>query len=470
MQIQILNGVYSDQRADFRTSYPINCVPVPLKTNISNGYLRIAEGITRLDHGDLPAGQSRGAINWNGIEYRVIGTKLLKIAQDGTYTTVGDVGPGGQVSMDYSFDRLAITSGGTLFYSDGTTLTQVTDADLGIALDMIWVDGYFMTTDGTSLVVTELNDPTAVDPLKYGSSEADPDPVVGLIKARNEVYAINRYTIEVFNNIGGENFPFRRVDGAIIPKGAVGTYAKCKIDGTFAFLGSARNEPCSIYLASAANPLKLATREIETLIQKYSEDELATVVMEYRETKVNQHIYVRLPNETVVYDFAASQALGIPVWFFLTSAVAGISPYRAKDFCYCYGQWRVGDTLESKLGYIDETVTTQYDNVIGYQFDTEIIYNGSKGVIVNQLEIVGLFGRAELGEDPCIFVSWTNDGEVWSDEVLLKLGKFGERQKRPQIRQGSRFANWRAYRIRGANRAVASFSRLEAELEPLAYG
>jgi hypothetical protein len=44
-----------------------------------------------------------------------------------------------------------------------------------------------------------LNDPTAVDPLKYGSSEADPDPILAIRKIRNEVYALNRHTVEVFD-------------------------------------------------------------------------------------------------------------------------------------------------------------------------------------------------------------------------------------------------------------------------------
>jgi hypothetical protein len=35
-----------------------------------------------------------------------------------------------------------------------------------------------------------------VDSFKYGSSEVDPDPVKALLKVRNEVYALNRHTIE----------------------------------------------------------------------------------------------------------------------------------------------------------------------------------------------------------------------------------------------------------------------------------
>lgn len=470
MQISILNAVFTDQEANFRSSLPINCVAVPLKTDISNGYLRVADGIREFTATGMPVGAARGGINWKGVLYRVVGSSLVRIDADGLVTVIGDVGVGSQCSLDYSFDRLAIASGGRLYYYDGGTLTQVTDTDLGVVIDMMWVDGYFMTTDGTNLVVTELNDPAAVDPLKYGSSEADPDPVNGLLKVRNEVYALNRYTIEVFDNIGGENFPFARVEGAMIPKGCVGTYAKCSMDGTFAFIGSGRNEPCSVYLADAANPVKIATREIETILAKYSEAQLSTAILEYREDKINKLIYVRLPSETLVYDIAATSAIGVPIWYYHSSSTAGVVPLRAKDYVYCYGDYHVADLVDSRLGVFDNKVATQYGDVVGYQFDTQIIYNASKGVIANMIEIVGLFGRAQLGEDPVIFVSWTNDGETWSDERRLSIGKQGDRAIRPQIRQSGRFGNWRAYRIRGANSSLASYSRLEADLEPLNYG
>ncbi|MDV2948640.1 packaged DNA stabilization protein, partial [Acinetobacter baumannii] len=67
MQIPVMNGIYTDQNADFRTSYPLNLIPVPKENGISQGYLRPAEGI---DHfADLP-GIDRGGIEWNGICYR----------------------------------------------------------------------------------------------------------------------------------------------------------------------------------------------------------------------------------------------------------------------------------------------------------------------------------------------------------------------------------------------------------------
>jgi hypothetical protein len=313
MQIPILNGIFSDNTPELRTSYPVNFVPVPKVSGISNGFLRPGDGIVA--NGTGP-GIDRGGINWQGSLYRVMGTKLVEVSSDGTVTTLGDVGgPTTElVTMDYSFDRLAIASGGRLYYWNGA-LTQVTDPDLGVVLDVVWVDGYFMTTDGEFLIVTELSDPTQVNPLKYGSSEVDPDPVVALLKLRNEIYALNRNTIEVFDNVGGDLFPFARIDGAQIPKGVIGTQACCVYAETIAFLGSGRNEAPAIYSGISAVATKISTQEIDNLLLNYTEAQLAAVKLEARNDKNHQHLYVHLPDRTVVFDAAASKALGEPVWF-----------------------------------------------------------------------------------------------------------------------------------------------------------
>jgi hypothetical protein len=213
-QIPILSGIFTDNGPDFRTSYPVNFVPVPKANGISNGFLRPAEGI--VGNGTGP-GIDRGGINYNNVCYRVMGSKFVSVASNGAVTILGDVGNDNQyVTLDYSFEYIGIASNNNLFLWDIATgvLAQNTDPDLGIVLDTVWVDGYWMTTDGEFLVVTELGNPFAVNPLKYGSSEADPDPVVALLKLRNEVYALNRHTIEVFDNVGGDLFPFQRIEGA----------------------------------------------------------------------------------------------------------------------------------------------------------------------------------------------------------------------------------------------------------------
>lgn len=465
MQIPILSGIFTDNGPDIRTSYPVNMVPVPKDSGISQGYLRPADGLVQ--NGTGP-GLDRGGINWNGVLYRVMGTKLVGITANGVVSVIGDVGSGGLVTMDYSFDRLAIASAGRLYYWDGAALAQVTDPDLGTVLDVRWIDGYFMTTDGTSIVQTELTDPASVNPLKYGSSEVDPDPIKALLKLRDELIALNRYTIETFDNIGGDFFAFQRVPGAMIQKGVIGTHACCVYMDGIAFLGSGRNEPPGIYLGANASTVKISTREIDTLLLSYTEAELANVKLEARNDKANQHLYIHLPDRTLVFDGAATQVVEDRVWFVMTTSVAGFSQYRAKNFVWCYDRWNVSDPQSSVIGYTDAQVGSHWGAKVRWEFGTTIVYNGGRGAIFHELELVALTGRVDLGAEPSISTSYSTDGETWSQDRYISAGRQGDRAKRLVWRQQGHMRNFRIQRFRGDSSAHLSFARLEAQLEPLA--
>lgn len=467
MQIPIVNGIYTDNGPDLRTSYPVNMVPTPKKQGVSNGYLRPGDGIVA--NGSGP-GVDRGGINWNGVCYRVMGTKLVTVASNGAVTVLGDVGGpvNTLVTMDYSFDRLAIASGGRLYYWNGT-LAQVTDPDLGVVLDFCWVDGYFMTTDGTNLVVTELNDPTQVNPLKYGSSEVDPDPVVALLKLRNEVYALNRNTIEVFDNVGGDFFPFQRIDGAQIQKGVIGTFSCCVYMEMIAFLGSGRNEAPGIYMGSNASANKISTQEVDEILLQFTEAQLATVKLEARNDKNHQHLYVHLPDRTLVYDAAASAEMEVQVWFTLTTSTVGFSQYRARNLVWAYDKWLVGDPQSSNIGYLDDTIGHHWGQPVRWEFGTTIVYNEGNGAIFSELELVALTGRVSLGADPMITTSYSLDGLAWSQDQVIRAGKIGHSLKRLLWLQQGFMRNWRIQRFRGTSDAHLAFMRLEAQVEPLAY-
>ncbi len=465
MKVPILSGIFTDNAADFRTSYPVNMVPVPKDTGINTGYLRPAEGAVKVGSG---SGLPRGGINWNDTCYRVMGTKLVSIDSAGVETVLGDVGAGGQCSFDYSFDRLAITSGGNLFYWDGVSLDQVIDVDLGTALSVIWVDGYFMTTDGEFLVVTELADPMAVNPLKYGSSEIDSDPIVTVLKLRNEVCAINRHTIEFFNNTGGAFFPFSRIEGAQLQKGAMGTHAACIFGEFIAFIGSGRNEAPGIHFGVNGSTTKLSTREIDTLLLQYTTAELEAVVLESRSHAGHQHLWVRLPDRTLVYDLNASRDFGQPVWYTLTSSQVGFEKYRVGDLIWCYEKWLVADTTNGDYGYLDSSTARHFSEVVRWEITTNIMYNEGKGALFNMIELVCLTGRVEEGEDPYISTSYSVDGITWSHDRPIRAGIRGDRTRRLAWFQQGRMTNWRAQRFQGDSRALISVARLEIELEPLA--
>lgn len=473
MQIPIMNGTATDEGPDFRTVYPRNMQPVPKQQGISNGYLRPAEGIAQIGTGP---GADRGAQRWNNACYRVQGNSLVRVEADGSVIELGTVGGAGQVSMAYSFDRLAIAAGGSLYYSQGGAPARVTDPDLGPVLDVEWVDGYFITTDGTSIVATDLKDPTSVNPLRYGSSEADPDPVMCNLRLRaGEFYAVNRFTIELFNNVGGPLFPFARNEGAQINRGAIGTHAvtiiKTESTDLLVFLGGGRTkdsvEPPAVWAGLNGGTQKLSTGEIDTLLLGYDEARLATSVMEVRTTKNHQLLYLHLPDRTLVYDAAASAAVQEPVWFTVDSGLAAPAQYRARNFVWCYDRWLCGDPTGPALGQLVDTVSTHFGQTIGWEFGTNILYNEGRGAIIHELELVALPGRVPLGANPVIWTSYSLDGVTWSQERAVAAGRQGQRTKRlVWLGQGS-MQQWRIQRFRGTSDAHVAFARLEAKLEAL---
>lgn len=463
-QVQILSGVYASPDSQLRTSLPRNLVPVPKQSGLSNGYLGPSDGLAVFGTGP---GIDRGGINWNGSCYRVMGSQLVRVEASGDVTLLGDVGAGAMVSIDYSFDRLAVASNNQLFYWDGS-LTKVTDPDLGIVVDMLWVDGYFMTTDGTFIIVTELNDPYAVDPLKYGSSEVDPDPVVALKKVRTEIMALNRYTIESFQNVGGSGFPFQRIDGAQIQKGCVGTHACCKYAETVAFLGSGRNEAPAIYLALSGSSQKISTREIDTILLNYTEAQLSKVLLETKVDKAHQHLLIHLPDQTLVFDGAATAAIGEPIWFSYTTSIVGLGQYRSRNLVWCYDKWLCGDPQSANVGTLVSNVSTHYGQTIGWEFGTPIMYSEGTGGIIHELELVGLPGSAAFGADPVIWTSYSLDGQTWSQERPTKAGKAGQTDKRICWRRQGHVRNWRVQKFRGTSDAHIALLRLELQVEKLA--
>lgn len=464
MQIPILSGI-AGNGPGFDVARPVNLTPYITETGISKGFFRSAAGI--VDYATGP-GLDRGGILWNGTHYRVMGTALVSVG-GGTVTTLGDVGNGGPCVFTYSFDRLAIASGGRLYYWDGAALAQVTDPDLGIVEDVVWVDGYFMFTDGVTIGVTDLNDPFAVNPLRYGSSEGDPDRIVALFKGAGEVYALNRNTIEAFQNVGGTGFPFARVDTAMIQKGVVARDARCAYLQTFAFVGSGRGEQLRVYLAGQGVATPISDRNVDDSLAALNPAELALLLIEARIVPGATELLLHLPNVTLVYHPELSQQAGEQIWTELTSSPDCEGVYRLRRQVLSDEGWIGGDPLSGRLGRIDTTLTTHYGTAPGWRFDTPLIYNDGAACELHSLELVGTFGIVPPGIEPRVFHSWTINGRTWSQERSTSLGTAGQYTKRPVWLQNGIVRNWRGLRFRGLLYAPVSFARLEAQIEALAW-
>lgn len=462
MRIPIVSGIRASESGYFLTAYPVNREPVLKDTGISEGFLAMPPGITQKATGPGP---DRGGINWNGICYRVMGTKLVRVSAGWSVDVLGEVGAGDVCGLDYSFDNLIINSGNRLYYwNQAQGLRQVTDPDLGAVVDAIYVDGYTMTTDGTALVVTELNDPMAVDPLKYGSSEESPDPVTGLVHMHGEVYAFNRYTTQVFQNVGGNGFPFRTVKTASAPFGAVGPRAKCKYLGTAAFVGGPENAAPGVFLLGDGTANRISSEEVEDSLSALTEDELARVWIEARVSKSEQRLIVHLPDRSWSFSSQVSQKSSVKTWCQYVTSREPTGRYEGRGLVYCYGQWIVASSA-GQIGVLDNTTAQHYGQDVGWQFSTTMIYNETRGGIINEVYLTGTPGRGNA--DSRVFFSTTRDGETYSIEKAISSGRLGDRAKRLSWRPGIRFEEYLGMRFRGVDGSLLGVARLDCQIEGL---
>lgn len=454
-----------------RVSYPRNLVPVLQDSGLAEGFLRPAEGIVSFGTGPGP---DRGGINWNGRYIRVMGPKLIEISKFGVVTEIGEVeGSVDPVTLDYSFDYLACASNGKLWLYDGGTLTQVTDVDLGTCIDVVWVDGYFISTDGEFLVVGDLNDPFDINQLKYASSEVDPDPIEALLKLRNEVYVLNRYTIEVFRNVGGTGFPFQRINGGQMRRGVIGTHACCVFTDEFiAFVGGGRNESPAVWIGANGQTKKVSSREIDKVLATYGEEVLKDVILEERIDQNHKFLVLHLPDRTFVYDFAASETGQTQIWHELSSSELGSGIYRGRNFVYVFDAWHCGDpTAGNAFGYLDSTISTHYGEKTGWEFSTKIVHAEGNGLIFHEVELNGTPGRGVVNQNAKISTEYSLDhGMTWSQPKYISPGRLGQRNKHVSwLRQGF-MRNQRSQRFRGDSDTHMSFNRLDLRVEKLHYG
>ena len=225
-------------------------------------------------------------------------------------------------------------------------------------------------------------------------------------------------------------------------------------------MGGGRNEPTSIWIASNADTKKIATREIDQILLSYTETELSKTVFEKRIDKNHDQIWVRLIDQILIYDEKTSEAAQTPVWF--------IRDTGPKNLCRAYNKWIVGND-DGLVGYLDESISTIWDVSVEWEFQTNIIYNESKGAIVHELELIGLPGRVALGNEPTIWTSYSLDGETWSNERMINIGLQGNRLKRMVWLSQGGFRNYRIQRFRGNSDSRLSIARLEARIEGLEY-
>lgn len=464
MKLPLIKGTRVDADAEWRDVLPTNMVGFVQSIGSWSGYLRTADGLSRFATAN---GIDRGGI-WSDRfrkHFRVSGDKFVEVDQFGDVIELSaTVIPGpNQAQLDNSFNSVAFVADGDYWRWDGSTLTNVTKpAGAEDFIDLCWIDGYYIFTDGENLWNTTLLDEAAFGPNQRSGSDFAPDEIVGVEKTTdNKLMVFNRYTTERFYNNAGPQFPFARIPNAAIPIGIVGTNAKASIgDGRFVVFGGGKEYSPSFYLLTNSYQ-NISTKEIDSIIDDYSDYELTNIQIEYRDTRDQELVICHLPRNTLVYDITLSGALGSNIWYEWNSGentwrgVNGV--YDPRNVDDQASSWIYGDKQDSTIGRLDETLCTQYGETVEWVCKTPLV---RVGTTVTVAELVTAPGHSTVTDD-VVYVSTTKDGALFGPESLVYRGNQGDYQKRLIMRRLGDYPRWFGMRIRGKSAGVFSVTGVE---------
>jgi len=465
LSIPIIKGDSTVKNADYRDLLPVNFTAVAKDILGASGYLLSHPGL--VFHG-AGVGVDRGGY-WNerqGNHYRVSGGKLISVEADGSISQIGDISGLKRASMAHSFNTQSVVADGKWWRYDGTTLTQSTDSDLGSPIDHTWIDGYYFFTDGEYLFHTDILNEASIDPLKFATSEFSPDPTLAVDRTSdNQIIAFNRYTTEYFVNQATDNFAFRRIEGKAVKCGVVGTHCETELEGQFYIIGGGREESVSIHVISAGTYSSIATREVTKIIKAYTEAELADAVLETRVEDEDRFLVVRLPNETLLFNATIARKLGKEyAWTIVKSGVTTDEKWRGINGVLDPRLgWVYGDNQNSNIGLLDDSVASQYDDMVESIFYSPMI--DLEAISIDQLEVKTIPGHQINTDDVTCAVSLTYDGLSYGAEWWALYGQ--------QSRYGTRFILNRLGYVSekiGLKVRCASIERLNFTFIKLMYG
>jgi hypothetical protein len=465
--LPFIRGDRIGSETDYRDFLPVNMYVVLRQIFGVDGYLVQNYGITSF--GTASGGKCRGAFYNDRLkqQFRVQGNDFIQVDENGVETILGTVtGYNSQlpqnppVVMDYSFNTQAVLANNRFYLWNGFSFDEVTDPQLGKPIDFCWVDGYYFFTDGEDLYHTLLTDEKSIEPTDSGVAQFTPDAAIGVAKTEdNKVIVFSRYSIEFFFNDGSADFAFARVDSRSMNIGLVATHLKTEVGGTFFIVGGARNEAIGVYAVSIGSKTKISSREVDKILGDYGEDELVDAHMESYTIDGTTFLKIHLPNETLVFNLTIAQTVGADYsWSYFRSGTGGTGIDRATYaiFDNRISKWIVGDLYDGRIGYYDESVATQYDEVSVIEMFSPLTSLEKQSIDQFEIETIAGFTASD---DATVFLSMSYDGLTYGNQDTIEYGMQNDHGRRFIARRLGYIRDKFSVRLKGASRSRMAFAR-----------
>lgn len=503
MQLPIATGFYEDASKPIAAQECINLIPqIPQTNALTEAQLKFTPGISLFATAGAIA--RRGEWVMDEIAYEVAGTTLYRVNSDGTTTSLGTITGAGQVSMVDNGTQLCIVVPGSTgyIYTVAGGLVTISDADYTAnpSLQVVFKDGYFIHITASKFFISALNDGTAYDALDFAAAEVLPDKITAAHVNRNVLYICGTETIEPFQNIGGEGFPFQRIAGGVVAKGVKGKFSLKDFDNSFLFFGGGHNEQPTIWKFNGGSPFKISTAAIDKIISEHIDSEQDDIYISTYAEEGGFFANAHFKDRVLTYDAAASALSGSPKWHERKSKDVNGLPvkWRVAGIMKAYGVTLVTDNQSGRVGKLDQNIYVEYDSSIRRVVSTQPLHALGDPVAFSEMEIMCEAGTASVavsidhmefteddfaewtagdpidwtgpvgpdGSNPFISREFSDDGGyTFSNMTRRSLGLQGQYKRRQVWKREGQANNARVYRFIHDEPIKGAIFGLTAEVE-----
>jgi len=467
MKSPILGAAYVARSVNAADNRCINLFPEAIpEGGKETGYLSRCPGLRLL--ASIGTGPVRGLWQFGGYAYVVSGSQLYKLDTTWTSTLIGTVTGTGPVSMSDNGTQLFIACNPDGFIYNASTLAfaQITDVDFAGAVNVGYLDGYFVFNepDSQKVWVTSLLDGLSIDPLDFASAEGSPDQLVSMIIDHRECWLFGTNSVEVWYDAGLADFPLARIQGAFIEIGCAASHSVARLDNSLFWLGSDARGNGIVYRANGYTGQRVSTHALEFAIQNYGTISDAIAYTYQQEGHSFYVLIFHTEGKTWVYDVATG------LWHERAAFINGaFTRHRSNCQMNFNNEIVVGDFENGNIYAFDLDIYTDNNAVQKWMRSWRALPTGQnnlKRTAQHTLQLdcesgVGLDGidpldtfrslatesgailvtesGAEIlatpvttqGANPIVSLRWSDDGgHTWSNYHERSLGRVGEYGKR----------------------------------------
>lgn len=457
MKIPFVGPSYQMDALSFGVQRSINLYPLvtEVQDTKSVSALRKCPGLTLFATGG--GGPIRGAISsTSGRAFVVSGFGFYEVNTDGTTTLRGSLNTATiRVSIAENPDQIIVVDGtdGWIFTKATNFFDQIVDANFPACSHVTFLDGYFIVTkDGTQqFYISAINDGTSWSALDFASAESNPDNLTGLIADNGNLWLFGNRSTEVYQNTGNADFPFERIDGAIIQTGCAAPFTIQKFDNSVAWLGVDEQGRGVVWRSQGYEARRISTQAIERIIDTAVDFTESFAWVYHEQGHLFYVLQVKGLETTLVYDAATGQ------WHersYQDTALNTKSQHRGSCHFFFNQRNLIGDRETGNIYDMDLSYYDDAGNEMIWERIAPHLQDEKRLISFTSFELdceVGVGLNSGQGSDPQIVLQYSDDGgRTWSNELWQSMGKLGNYSARVVWRRLGRGRD-RVFKVSGSD-------------------